>query len=232
MQMTELRKKWIRLMLRFSHVAVIGKIASWLACIGIPPYYHRIYLSRLLKIGYISPKAQISHNNFQFGSNTYIDDRVLIYEDNFSNPKEGGGVIKFGDQVHIHRDTIIQTGRGGSLTIANNTHIQPRCQINAYLSPIVIGSKVEIAPNCAFYSYNHGIEGGELIANQPITTKGGITIEDDVWIGFGVIILDGVTIGKGAVIAAGSVVTKSIPENAIAAGSPARVISTRTNTLN
>ena len=51
--------------------------------------------------------------------------------------------------------------------------------------------------------------------------------KDDVWIGFGVIILDGVTIGKGAIIAAGSVVTKSIPENAIAAGSPARVIKSR-----
>lgn len=228
MKMTKLRIKWTRLLLRFSHLPMVGKMARWLACIGIPPYYHRISLSRLHQKGYISPKAQISHHHFQYGAKIYIDDRVLIYEDNFAEPTEGGGQIKFGDKVHLHRDTIIQTGHGGSLTIANETHIQPRCQINAYLSSINIGSNVEIAPNCAIYSYNHGIAAGELIASQPITTKGGITIEDDVWIGFGVIILDGVTIGKGAIIAAGSVVTKSIPENAIAAGSPARVIKSRT----
>jgi acetyltransferase-like isoleucine patch superfamily enzyme len=229
MKLTNKRKKWIKFLLRFSHLPVIGKQVRRLACIGIPPYYHRIILSRLHEKGYISPKAQISHNNFQHGNKIYIDDRVLIYEDNFVDPAEGGGKITFGEKVHIHRDTIIQTGRGGSLIIANETHIQPRCQINAYLSSIKIGSKVEIAPNCAFYSYNHGTDTGEFIANQPISTKGGIIIEDDVWIGFGVIILDGVTIGKGSVIAAGSVVTKSIQENTIAAGTPARVIKSRTN---
>lgn len=216
-------------MLRFSSLTMAGKIARRLACLGVPPYYHRISLSRLHKNGFISPRAQISHNHFQHGTNIYIDDNVLIYEDNFAEPAEGGGHITFGDKVHLHRDTIIQTGHGGSLTVGNHTHIQPRCQINAYLSSINIGSKVEIAPNCAFYSYNHGVKADEHIANQPISTKGGINIDDDVWIGFGVIILDGVSIGKGAVIAAGSVVTKSIPKNAIAGGSPARVIKMRTN---
>ena len=60
-------------------------------------------------------------------------------------------------------------------------------------------------------------------------TKGGIVIEDDVWLGFGVIVLDGVRIGKGAVIGAGAVVTKDIPEGAIAAGIPARVIKMRSD---
>ncbi len=227
MHMTGPRKKWIKFLLRFSHLPAFGKIARKLACIGIPPYYHRIALARINTGGFISPNAQLSHSNFQYGSNIYIDDRVLIYEDNFARSEAGGGKIRFGDKVHLHRDTIIQTGHGGTLTIGSKTHIQPRCQINAYLSSITIGSKVEIAPNCAFYSYNHGIEPGELIADQPISSKGGIIIEDDVWIGFGVIILDGITIGRGAVIAAGSVVTKSIPENSIVAGSPARVIKNR-----
>ena len=50
---------------------------------------------------------------------------------------------------------------------------------------------------------------------------------DDVWIGTRVIILPGVTIGKGVIIGAGAIVTKDIPEYAIAVGNPARVIKYR-----
>ena len=51
-----------------------------------------------------------------------------------------------------------------------------------------------------------------------------VHIGKNVWIGSGSIVLGGVTIGDNAVIGAGSVVTKDIPENMIAVGSPARVI--------
>lgn len=49
-------------------------------------------------------------------------------------------------------------------------------------------------------------------------SKGPITLEDDVWIGYGAIILSGVHIGKGAVIAAGSVISKDVPPYAIVGG--------------
>lgn len=62
--------------------------------------------------------------------------------------------------------------------------------------------------------------------NESIT-KGKIIIDDDVWIGFGAIILSGVHIGKGAIIGAGSVVTKDVPEYAIVAGNPAKIIKFR-----
>ena len=51
-----------------------------------------------------------------------------------------------------------------------------------------------------------------------------IRIEDDVFIGAGVIIMKGVTIGKHSVIGAGAVVTKSVPENEVWAGNPAHFI--------
>ena len=49
-------------------------------------------------------------------------------------------------------------------------------------------------------------------------------IGDDVWLGGNVVILPGVTIGNNVVVAAGAVVSKSIPDNCIAGGVPARVI--------
>ena len=51
-----------------------------------------------------------------------------------------------------------------------------------------------------------------------------ITIEDNVWLGGGVIVCPGVTIGRNTVIGAGSVVTKDVPPNVVAVGNPARVI--------
>lgn len=52
-------------------------------------------------------------------------------------------------------------------------------------------------------------------------------IGNDVWIAHGVIILPGVKIGNGVIIGAGSVVTKDIPDYAIAVGNPARTIKYR-----
>ena len=56
-----------------------------------------------------------------------------------------------------------------------------------------------------------------------------VIIGDGVWIGTSVIVLKGVKIGKGAVVAAGSVVTKDVPEYAVVAGNPARVLKYRNN---
>jgi acetyltransferase-like isoleucine patch superfamily enzyme len=68
---------------------------------------------------------------------------------------------------------------------------------------------------------------GLPIRRQPLHSKGGIVIEDDVWLGVGVIVLDGVRIGRGAVVGAGAVVTKDLPPNSISSGAPARVVKMR-----
>lgn len=60
------------------------------------------------------------------------------------------------------------------------------------------------------------------IDNPDNATKGKIVIEDDVWIGHGVIILSGVHVGQGAVIGAGSIVVKDIPPYAIYVGNQVR----------
>jgi acetyltransferase-like isoleucine patch superfamily enzyme len=54
-----------------------------------------------------------------------------------------------------------------------------------------------------------------------------VRIKNDVWIGNGAIIMGGVTVGNGAVIGAGAVVTKDVPDYAIVAGVPARILKYR-----
>ena len=210
----------------FAGSNALGRFATRMAVWVAPPYYGRIYLSRMNPRGCISPNATMYHPQLKTCRNVYIDDHVLIYRDN------GGGPVELAEGVRLFRDTIVQTGEGGSLTVGPYTHIQPRCQFSAYKGHIRIGCRVEIAPNCAFYSYDHGVAPDMPIRKQPVKTKGGIVIGDDAWLGVGVIVLDGVKIGKGAVIGAGSVVTRDVPEGAIAAGVPARILKLRSDREN
>lgn len=216
-----INKFWARFWMKFSGTGPIGRVASKLAAFGSPPFYGRVYLARIIPKGYISPDATIHHPFLELGPNTFIGDGVLIYRD------KAGGAVKLNKGVILYGDTTIQTGFDGSCIIGAHTTIQPRCQFSAYMESIKVGCDVAIGPNCAFYPYDHGFSPGELIIRQPLTTKGAIVIEDDAWLGFGVIVLSGVRIGKGSVIGAGSVVKDDIPDGAIAAGVPARVLKMR-----
>ena len=212
---------WKLFWMRFAGLSFLGRIATWLATWFVPPYWGRCHLSYYHPQGYISPKADIYHQNLQFGANVFIGDRVTIYND------RNGGKVELGDRVHLYGDSCIQTGHEGTVKIGADTHIHTRCQLSAYKASIKIGCNVLIATNCAFYPYDHAMMPGKLIHLQPVETKGDITVEDGAWLGYGVTVLSGVRIGKGAVIGAGSVVNQDIPDGAIAVGIPARVVKLR-----
>lgn len=216
---------WTAFWMRFAGLSVPGRIATWVATWFAPPFKARRYLARLNPKGYIAPSADIYQANLRLGANVFIGERVVIFQNH------SDGLIELGDRVHLHRDNIIEIGLGGSLKIGADTHIQPRCQLAAYQECIQIGRGVQIAPNCAFYPYDHGFATGKPIPEQPLQTKGGITIDDDAWLGCGAIVLSGVRIGKGAVVGAGAVVTRDIPDGAIAFGVPARVVKMRSDSV-
>ena len=213
---------WTRMWMRFAGPGCFGRLATRLATWFVGPYKSRHHLARIYPHGYIAPDALINHDRLRLGRYVYIGGRVIIHKGH------NGGDVVIRDSVMINDDTIIEVGQGGSLTIGEGTTIQPRCQFSAYKGSIHIGREVQIAPSCAFYPYDHGTAPGSSIKEQALSTKGGIIIGDDAWIGYGAIILDGVNIGKGAVVGAGSVVRSHIPDGAIAVGVPARVIKTRT----
>ena len=213
---------WTRFWMGYNGSGPCGRMATRLAAWLAPPYKARCYLARLSSHGYTAPSAVLHHRNLRRGVNVFIGDHVIIYR-----AHKNAGPVELGDRVHLHRDIIIEIGSGGSFTVGPDTHIQPRCQFSAYAAAIQIGRAVEIAPYCAFYPYDHGFAAGELIRKQPLQTRGDIVIGDDAWLGVGVIVLSGVRIGTGAVIGAGSVVAHDIPDGAIAAGVPARVVKMR-----
>lgn len=215
------RGGWIRFWMFFAGLGIFGRLATRLAEWAAPPFKARRYLARLNARGYVSTRAMVPRSQLHSGANIFIGDRVVIFR------HAGAGDVTLGDRVHLHCDTIVETGDGGSVTIGADTHIQPRCQLNAFLAPIEIGARVQIAPNCCFYSYDHSFAPGTPIQEQPLQTKGGIRVGEDAWLGVGVTVLDGVTIGEGAVVAAGSVVLRDIPPGAIAVGTPARVVRMR-----
>jgi len=217
----KLKNVCLSFLMRYSRLKYIGRGATRVALWFTPPFKGRYYLAQLNRRGYISPSATLHHSDLRIGENVFIGDNVTIYQ------SLKGGSVEIGDRVHLVGDITIETGQGGSLKIGNDTSIQPRCQFSAYLEEIKIGCRVQIAPNCGFYPYDHGCESGKPVREQPLQSKGSIIIENDALLSYGVIVLSGVRIGKGAVIGAGSVVTKPIPGEAIAAGVPARVIKMR-----
>lgn len=216
-----LRRLWERFWMSFAGSNRSGRFAARLASVFAPPYMARFYLARLGTRPYIDPRADIYHGDLQIGKHVFIADRVILYQ------AAGGGSISLANRAHLLRDCVLETGHEGSIHVGEDTFLHPRCQIMAYKGPIKIGDHVAIAPACALYSYNHGMQAGELIKKLPLETRGGITIGNGAWLGYGVVVLDGVNIGEGAVVGAGSVVTDDVPANAIVVGNPARVVSTR-----
>lgn len=113
-----------------------------------------------------------------------------------------------------------------SVSLHERSVINSNCVIDARGGSVTIGQDVDIGAETHIWTLEHD-------PNDPDhgTQGGPVTIEDHVWIATRVTILPGVTIGRGAVVACGSVVTKDVPDNAIVAGVPAKVIGQRKNPL-
>lgn len=111
----------------------------------------------------------------------------------------GGYHTHFGDNVYVNFN----------LTLVDDTHIY-------------VGDNVMMGPNVVISSGTHPLE--PSLREKGLQYNLPIHIERNVWLGAGVIIMPGVTIGENSVIGAGSVVTKDIPANVVAVGSPCRVL--------
>ena len=130
---------------------------------------------------------------------------------------------------HVNIEHGANFGSGRHISIGDNSGIGVNAWISGYTR---IGANVMMGPDVVILATNHNFERTDVpMIQQGHKPAAAICIGDDVWIGARVIILPGVTVGSGAIIGAGAVVTKDVPQWAITAGNPARVIRFRQHNL-
>ena len=126
---------------------------------------------------------------------------------------------------NINLEQKANFGTGENISIGDNSGLGLRSYVRG---PLTIGKNVMMGPEVIILTNSHRFDSLE----KPMIQQGSlplkkVTISDDVWIGTRAIILPGVTIGKGVIVGAGAVVTKDVPDYAIVAGNPAKIIRSR-----
>lgn len=140
-----------------------------------------------------------------------------------------GSKLVIGDDCMIDAFVKIKFAGGpGDVVIGPGSHLNSGCVVFCG-NGITIGAGVLIAPNCTFAPSNHEYGRRDIrISEQRFKpSRGGIVIEDDVWIAANCVVLDGAVIRRGAVIGAHSLVRGEIEPYSINVGIPTRRIGWR-----
>jgi len=111
------------------------------------------------------------------------------------------------------------TDFGKNISFGKNVFLNTGCSFQDR-GGIRIGDGSLLGMNVTIATLNHGLS----LETRNTTYPSPVIIGENVWIGSNATILPGVTIGDNAIVAAGAVVTKSVPENTVVAGVPAKVI--------
>lgn len=151
----------------------------------------------------------------QIGKNCFISPLAHIFA-------ERGRPIIIGDNTFIAADCMLH----GPLKIGNEVAINHHCILDGGRAGIILHDQVRIAAYCHLYAFDHGMSLDQPVYQQAVRSQG-IEIGKDVWLGAHVGVKDGIQIADRAIVGMNSMVTKSIQENEIVAGNPAKFIRFR-----
>ena len=125
--------------------------------------------------------------------------------------------IGHGCKVRVHE---------GEVSIGAKSVLGQACTISAY-QHVSIGRECIIADRVMMIDFDHGVVEVERPVRLQGIYKRDVNVGHNVWIGYGACLLRGVRVGNNAVIGTSSVVTGDVPDNAVVAGIPARIIRMR-----
>jgi len=121
-------------------------------------------------------------------------------------------------------------GPTGNFSIDRTSHLKSATYIECS-GGVTIGRFFHTGRGLTILSSNHDFNSSEGIPYAGEDIKKPVVIKDFVWFGLNVTVLPGVTVGEGAIVGAGAVVTKDVPDFAVVAGNPAKVIKYRDKNL-
>ncbi len=156
----------------------------------------------------------------RLGDDVTVDDLVVL-----DAKGTGNHGIDVGRGVFLGRGTILSC-KDGDIVLGDHTNLGFHCEIFS-------GSRVVVGRHGLFAAYvylvggGHEFERADLAVIDQARSSEGIVLGDNVWLGAGAKVLDGVRLGNHVVVGAGGVVTSDLPDGAIAAGVPARILRTR-----
>ena len=134
-------------------------------------------------------------------------------------------VVKLGRWSWIGEGCKIRVHEGYA-EIGAKTVLGQECTISAF-QHVVIGRECILADRVMLIDFDHGVVEVERPIREQGIYKRDVNVGHNVWIGYGAAILRGATVGSNSVLGTYTVVTKNIPANAVAAGTPARILRMR-----
>lgn len=161
-------------------------------------------------------------HKIRLGDKVILDDNTVLDAKGADNRG-----ITVGNRVYIGRNTIVYT-KNGDIELGDEVNLSSNCQVFSS-NRLVIGAQTVIG------AFTYLLSGGEYDYRDPtpfsrqsgMTTRGPLTIGPGCWLAAGVTVTDASTIGRRCVIGAGAVVIHPIPDGSVAAGVPAKVLSTQ-----
>ncbi len=139
--------------------------------------------------------------------------------------RRGYGRLVVGAWAHLGAGTALRCHEG-TLRVGESSTFGRHSSVNCYLD-VEIGPSALFADHVYVSDFDHRYAALDVPIRDQGIVKTRVRIGRDVWLGTKVTVARGVAIGDGAVIGANSVVTRDIPDYAVAVGSPARVIKDR-----
>lgn len=191
---------------------------------GIVTFLRFAKRNRLIRPNYIAAMLRYFKWRVVLGKRLQTDGPCFIGKRVKFEVKKGA-VVSLGRWSWVGDDSKLRV-HAGRLEIGAKTVVGQECTFSTYES-ISLGRECIVADRSMFIDFDHAV----MMIETPIRQQGLYTrpvrVGHNVWVGYGACFLRGTTTGDNAIVGTYAVVTKDVPDNGVAVGSPARVIRLR-----